>query len=82
MSYSILINSNSNDALNLSKTRDLLQNIITAYKVDNAIISGLDFDISNIENLSKWLDDLNKLMNMFGSPETEIDVELEPIGLS
>ena len=79
MSYSILINSNSNDASNLTKTRDLLKNIITAYEVDNASISGLEFDASNIKQLAKWSDDLVKLMNVTGSPE---DVILEPAGLN
>lgn len=79
MSYSILINSNSNDASNLTTTRDLLQNIITAYEVDNAIISGLQFDVKEIKKLAKWSDDLVKLMSITGSPE---DISLEPIGLS
>ena len=79
MSYSILINSNSNDASNLIKTRDLLQNIITAYEIDNAIVSGLEFDANNIKQLAKWSNDLVELMNIGGSSE---DVILEPTGLN
>jgi len=78
MSYSILINSNSNDASNLTTTRDLLQNIITAYEVDHAVISGLQFDVKKIKQLAQWSDDLVKLMNVAGSPE---DISLEPTGL-
>lgn len=79
MSYSILINSNSNDALNLTKTRDLLKNIIIAYEIDNALISSLEFDVSNIKQLAKWSDDLVKLMSVSGSSK---DVILEPAGLN
>jgi hypothetical protein len=79
MSYSVLINSNSNDALNLSKTRDLLFNLVDAYHTDHAKIAGLQFDINDIDKLARWSDKLVKLMNISGSLE---DVVLEPAELS
>ena len=79
MSYSVLINSNSNDALNLSKTRDLLFNLVDAYHTDHAKIAGLNFDINDIDKLARWSDKLVKLMNISGSLE---DVVLEPAELS
>jgi len=79
MSYSVLINSNSNDALNLSKTRDLLFNLVDAYSIDNAKLVGLHFDINDIDKLARWSDKLVKLMNISGSLE---DVILEPAELS
>lgn len=79
MSYSVLINSNSNDALNLSKTRDLLFNLVDAYNTDHAKIAGLHFDINDIDQLARWSDKLVKLMNISGSLE---DVVLEPAELS
>jgi len=79
MSYSVMLNSNSDDALNLSKTRDLLRNLADAYAVDNAKLAGLQLDISDIDKLAKWSDKLVKLMNISGSLE---DVILEPADLS
>jgi len=79
MSYSVMLNSNSNDALNLSKTRDLLKNLVDAYAVDNAKLAGLQFDINDIDKLARWSDKLVKLMNISGSLE---DVTLEPADLS
>ena len=79
MSYSVMLNSNSNDALNLSRTRDLLKNLVDAYAVDNAKIAGLQFDINDIDKLARWSDKLVKLMNISGSLE---DVILEPADLS
>lgn len=79
MSYSVLINSNSNDALNLTKTRDLLFNLVDAYHTDHAKIAGLNFDINDIDQLARWSDKLVKLMNISGSLE---DVVLEPAELS
>lgn len=79
MSYSVMLNSNSEDALNLSKTRDLLKNLVDAYAVDNAKLAGLQFDINDIDKLARWSDKLVKLMNISGSLE---DVILEPADLS
>jgi hypothetical protein len=79
MSYSVMLNSNSNDALNLSKTRDLLKNLVDAYAVDNAKLAGLQFDINDIDKLARWSDKLVKLMNISGSLD---DVILEPADLS
>jgi hypothetical protein len=79
MSYSVMLNSNSDDALNLSKTRDLLRNLADAYAVDNAKLAGLQFDINDIDKLARWSDKLVKLMNISGSLE---DVILEPADLS
>jgi len=79
MSYSVMLNSNSDDALNLSKTRDLLRNLVDAYAVDNAKLAGLQFDINDIDKLARWSDKLVKLMNISGSLE---DVTLEPADLS
>jgi len=79
MSYSVMLNSNSEDALNLSKTRDLLKNLVNAYAVDNAKLAGLQFDINDIDKLARWSDKLVKLMNISGSLE---DVILEPADLS
>jgi hypothetical protein len=79
MSYSVMLNSNSEDALNLSKTRDLLRNLVDAYSVDNAKLTGLQFDISDIDKLARWSDKLVKLMNISGSLE---DIKLEPADLS
>ncbi len=79
MSYSVMLNSNSDDALNLSKTRDLLKNLVDAYTVDNAKFAGLQFDINDIDKLARWSDKLVKLMNISGSLE---DVILEPADLS
>jgi hypothetical protein len=79
MSYSVMLNSNSDDALNLSKTRDLLRNLVDAYAVDNAKLAGLQFDINDIDKLARWSDKLVKLMNISGSLE---DVILEPADLS
>lgn len=79
MSYSVMLNSNSEDALNLSKTRDLLKNLVNAYTVDNAKLAGLQFDINDIDKLARWSDKLVKLMNISGSLE---DVILEPADLS
>ena len=79
MSYSVMLNSNSDDALNLSKTRDLLRNLVDAYAVDNAKLAGLQFDINDIDKLARWSDKLVKLMNISGSLE---DIALEPAGLS
>jgi hypothetical protein len=79
MSYSVMLNSNSEDALNLSKTRDLLRNLADAYTVDNAKLAGLQFDINDIEKLARWSDKLVKLMNISGSLE---DPRLEPADLS
>ena len=79
MSYSVMLNSNSDDALNLSKTRDLLKNLVDAYAVDNAKLAGLQFDINDIDKLARWSDKLVKLMNISGSLE---DVTLEPADLS
>ena len=79
MSYSVMLNSNSEDALNLSKTRDLLRNLADAYAVDNAKLAGLQFDINDIEKLARWSDKLVKLMNISGSLD---DVILEPADLS
>jgi len=79
MSYSVMLNSNSDDALNLSKTRDLLKNLVDAYAVDNAKLAGLQFDINDIDKLARWSDKLVKLMNISGSLE---DVILEPADLS
>ena len=79
MSYSVMLNSNSNDALNLSRTRDLLKNLVDAYAVDNAKLAGLQFDINDIDKLARWSDKLVKLMNISGSLE---DVILEPADLS
>lgn len=78
MSYSIMINSNSVDASNLTKTRDLLNNLVNSCDVDEARIAGLDFDIKDISKLAKWSNELVKLMNVSGSPE---DVYLEPLEL-
>jgi hypothetical protein len=74
-----MLNSNSDDALNLSKTRDLLKNLVDAYTVDNAKFAGLQFDINDIDKLARWSDKLVKLMNISGSLE---DVILEPADLS
>jgi hypothetical protein len=74
-----MLNSNSDDALNLSKTRDLLRNLVDAYAVDNAKLAGLQFDINDIDKLARWSDKLVKLMNISGSLE---DIALEPAGLS
>jgi len=74
-----MLNSNSDDALNLSKTRDLLRNLVDAYAVDNAKLAGLQFDINDIDKLARWSDKLVKLMNISGSLE---DVTLEPADLS
>jgi hypothetical protein len=79
MSYSVMLNSNSDDALNLSKTRDLLRNLVDAYAVDNAKLAGLQFDINDIDKLARWSDKLVKLMNISGSLE---DIALEPADLS
>ena len=79
MSYSVMLNSNSDDALNLSKTRDLLKNLVNAYTVDNAKLAGLQFDINDIDKLARWSDKLVKLMNISGPLE---DVILEPADLS
>ena len=79
MSYSVMLNSNSEDALNLSKTRNLLKNLVDAYAVDNAKLAGLQFDINDIDKLARWSDKLVKLMNISGSLE---DVILEPADLS
>jgi len=79
MSYSVMLNSNSDDALNLSKTRDLLRNLANAYAVDNAKLAGLQLDINDIDKLARWSDKLVKLMNISGSLE---DVILEPADLS
>jgi hypothetical protein len=79
MSYSVMLNSNSEDALNLSKTRDLLRNLADAYAVDNAKLAGLQFDINDIDKLARWSDKLVKLMNISGSLE---DIVLEPADLS
>jgi len=79
MSYSVMLNSNSDDALNLSKTRDLLRNLADAYAVDNAKLAGLQLDINDIDKLARWSDKLVKLMNISGSLE---DVILEPADLS
>jgi len=79
MSYSVMLNSNSDDALNLSKTRDLLRNLVDAYAVDNAKLAGLQLDINDIDKLARWSDKLVKLMNISGSLE---DVILEPADLS
>jgi hypothetical protein len=79
MSYSVMLNSNSDDALNLSKTRDLLRNLVDAYAVDNAKLAGLQFDINDIDKLARWSDKLVKLMNISGSLE---DIVLEPADLS
>ena len=79
MSYSVMLNSNSDDAFNLSKTRDLLKNLVDAYAVDNAKLAGLQFDINDIDKLARWSDKLVKLMNISGSLE---DVILEPADLS
>ena len=79
MSYSVMLNSNSDDALNLSKTRDLLRNLADAYAVDNAKLAGLQFDINDIDKLARWSDKLVKLMNISGSLE---DIVLEPADLS
>jgi hypothetical protein len=79
MSYSVMLNSNSDDALNLSKTRDLLKNLVDAYAVDNAKLAGLQFDINDIDKLARWSDKLVKLMNISGSLE---DIVLEPADLS
>jgi hypothetical protein len=79
MSYSVMLNSNSNDAINLSKTRDLLKNLVDAYHVDHAKIAGLQFDINDIDKLARWSDKLVKLMNVSGPLE---DVILEPADLS
>lgn len=79
MSYSVMLNSNSEDALNLSKTRDLLRNLADAYAVDNAKLAGLQFDINDIDKLARWSDKLVKLMNISGSLE---DIALEPADLS
>lgn len=78
MSYSVLINSNSSDAVNLSSTRDLLNNLVDAYHTDHAKIAGLQFDINDIDRLARWADKLVKLMNVSGSLE---DIPLEPAGL-
>jgi hypothetical protein len=74
-----MLNSNSDDALNLSKTRDLLKNLVDAYTVDNAKFAGLQFDINDIDKLARWSDKLVKLMNISGSLE---DAILEPADLS
>ena len=84
MSYSVMLNSNSEDALNLSKTRDLATSnreewLGDAYAVDNAKLAGLQFDINDIDKLARWSDKLVKLMNISGSLE---DVILEPADLS
>lgn len=79
MSYSIVLNSNSSDAVNLSKTRDLLNNLVDAYHTDHAKIAGLQFDINDIDKLARWTDKLVKLMSTTGNLE---DVILEPADLS
>lgn len=78
MSYSILINSNSLDANNLSRTRDILNDLVHAHDVDPSRITCLGFDINEINILAIWIDKLVKLMNITGSVE---DVILEPTGL-
>ena len=75
MSYSVMLNSNSSDAVNLSNTRDLLNNLVDAYYTDHAKIAGLNFDINDIDRLARWADKLVRLMNVVGSTE---DVILEP----
>ena len=78
MSYSVLLNSNSPDAVSLSKTRDLLNDLVNAYHTDPAKITGLSMDINEIDKLARWADKLVKLMNVTGSIQ---DVALEPAGL-
>jgi len=78
MSYSVLLNSNSPDANNLGRTRDILNDLVNAYTVDPSKITCLGFDINEIDILARWVDKLVKLMNITGSAE---DVILEPAGL-
>lgn len=78
MSYSVLLNSNSPDANNLGRTRDILNDLVNAYTVDPSKITCLGFDINEIDILARWVDKLVKLMNITGSAE---DVILEPTGL-
>jgi ribosomal protein S15P/S13E len=75
MSYSVVLNSNSSDAVNLTATRNLLNNLVDAYHTDHAKIAGLQYDINDIDRLARWTDKLVKLMNVVGSTE---DVILEP----
>ena len=79
MSYSVMLNSNSPDAMSLSRTRDLLNDLVNAYNTDPAKITGLSMDINEIDKLARWADKLVKLMNVTGSTE---DVILEPADLS
>ena len=78
MSYSVLLNSNSPDANNLGRPRDILNDLVNAYTVDPSKITCLGFDINEIDILARWVDKLVKLMNITGSAE---DVILEPTGL-
>lgn len=78
MSYSVLLNSNSPDANNLGRTRDILNDLVNAYTVDPSKITCLGFDINEIDILAQWANNLVRLMNVTGSTE---DVILEPAEL-
>ena len=48
MSYSVMLNSNSNDALNLTKTRDLLFNLVLGFLKCKYSMSEVALDVVDV----------------------------------
>lgn len=78
MSYSVILNSNGDDAKNITATRDLLMNLSAAIKEDHSRGSSLKFSVEQIDDLCQWSDKLVRLMNVVVPQE---DYILEPADL-